>query len=90
MINLTIDFICRNMDEAFHTKLDSAFDHDMSTLDIGLGKLKRVAETEINMGLCCEMKDCVDLVILDASHHLFDVRDVPVLEYKVRCIVEDA
>lgn len=40
------------------------------------------------MGLRGEVEDCVDVVVFDAAHDIFDVRDVAVRELEVRRAVE--
>lgn len=64
------------MDETLDLGLDCALKHDMRTLDVSLGELERVSETEINMRLCREVEDGVNLVFSQCSEDVVAVGDV--------------
>ena len=62
----------------------------MGTVYISIGELIRISERQIDVGLCGEMEDGVDIVLFDAALDVFGVGDVAVVEFKIWFVIEHA
>lgn len=92
--DFTINLIRRDVDKLGNLMSLGTLEQNMGTVDIGIGELIRVSEGQVDVGLSCEMENCIDLVLLDAANDVFRVGDVSVVELEVGegvehpCVVE--
>jgi hypothetical protein len=62
----------------------------MRSVYVGVGELVRVAEAEVNMRLCGEVEDGIDVVLAQHTLNVGRRGNVSMLEGEVRSVVEDA
>lgn len=60
----------------------------MGAIDICVGKSVGVAETQINVGLCCEVEYSINTVLYKAVHYFIWMGDVSMIEREVSLIVK--
>lgn len=75
-MNLTVNLIRRNMDEAANLGLLGSFEKDVSTAYIGVCESVRVPKTKIHMRLGGKMKNSIDAIGGEAVEDLRRVSDV--------------
>jgi hypothetical protein len=90
LLDLTVDLISRDMDEALDASGLSALKENVSTVDISVGEAVRVAERQVDVGHGGEVEDGVDVVALDAGLDLLWVGDVALEEVEVLLLVQGA
>lgn len=62
----------------------------MCTIDVCVGEGVRVTKAQIDMGLCGEMEDCINIVSLQAIHDLGGICNVAMVEREISLVVEDS
>ena len=87
--NLSIYLVGGNVNELLDPNLLGTLQQNVGTIDIGVGEGIRVTETQIDVGLCGEVEDSIDLVSLEAVHDLGGVGDVAMVEGEVALVVQD-
>lgn len=55
MFGFTVDFIGRDVDELLHSDFYCGFQHNVCASNIRFGESEGVAETEVDVGLSCEV-----------------------------------
>lgn len=90
VLDLSIDLICGDVNESPDTKLLGTLQHDMRSIDIGVGEAIGVAETQIDVGLRCKVKNGVNVVALHAVEDLLWFCNVTMIEGEVALVVEHA
>src|ERR1700733_10083469 len=68
------------MYESSNAVVHCALEHHVGAQHVRCSKLERVAETQVDVGLCGKVEDCVDLVFLQTSHDFRLVGDIAVAE----------
>ncbi|KFY44487.1 hypothetical protein V494_01461, partial [Pseudogymnoascus sp. VKM F-4513 (FW-928)] len=90
ILNLTVDLIGGDVDEALDADLLGRLEQDVGAVDVGVGETVRVSERQVNVGLGGEVEDGVNVVALKAVHHLGGVGDVALVEGEVPLVIEGA
>lgn len=87
--HLAVDFVGRDVDEAADVYLFGTLQQNVGAVDVGMGKVVRVAEAQVDVRLGGKVKNGVDAVALQAVDHLGRVGDVALVKGKVALIVEN-
>ena len=90
IIDLSVDLVGRDVDQALNADLLGALKEDVGAVDVGVGEAVRVAKAQIDVGLGGKVEDGVDIVALEAVDDLDGVGDVALVEAKVALLVEGA
>ena len=88
MLGLSIHFVGRDVNELLHAGFHCRLKHDVCAADVCLREGKGVAEAEIDVRLCGEMEDCVDVMLFQAAEDGFFVGHVAKDELEVGSGVE--
>lgn len=88
ILNLTVNFIGGDVDEALDADLLGRLEQDVSAVDVGVGETVGVSEAQVDVGLGSEVEDGVNVVALEAVHHLGGVGDVSLVEGEVPLVIE--
>lgn len=86
--HLAVDLIGRDVDEAADVYLFGTLQQHVGAVDIGMGKVVRVAKAQVDVRLGGKVEDCIDAVALQAVDHLGRVGDVALVKGKVALVVE--
>lgn len=90
VLNLTVDLIGGDVDEALDADLLGRLEQHVGAVDVGVGETVRVSEAQVDVRLGGEVEDGVDVVALEAVHHLGGVGDVALVEGEVPLVIEGA
>lgn len=90
VLNLTVDLIGGDVDEALDADLLGGLEQHVGAVDVGVGEPVRVTEAQVDVRLRGEVEDGVDVVALEAVHHLGGVGDVALVEGEVPLVIEGA
>ena len=90
ILNLTVDLIGGDVDEALDADLLGRLEQHVGAVDVGVGETVRVSEAQVDVRLGGEVKNGVDVVALEAVHHLGGVGDVALVEGEVPLVIEGA
>lgn len=90
ILDLAVDLVGGNVDEAFDADLLGALEQYMGAIDVGVSETVRVAETQVDVGLRGEVEDGVDVVPLQAVDDFAGVGDVAVVEVEIPLVVQHA
>jgi len=88
--HIPIHLVGRDVYEPRDAMLSCRFQQHMRTVNVRIRELVRVAETEVDVRLCGEVEDGVDLVFAKHPLHLGRRSDVSLLESEVCTAFEDA
>ena len=90
LLDLAIDLIGGDVDEAAYTDLLGTLEEDVCTIDVCVREAVGVAEAQVDVRLGGKVQDGVDGVPLHAVDHLGRVGDVALVEGEVAPTVEHA
>jgi hypothetical protein len=90
VLNLTVDLVGGDVDEALDANLLGRLEQDVRAVDIGVGEAVGVAEAQVDVGLGGKVEDGVNVMALEAVHHLGGVGDVALVEGEVPLVIEGA
>ncbi len=90
ILNLSVDLIGGDVDEALDVNLLGRLEKDVSAVDVGVGEAVGVSEGQVNVRLSREVEDGVNVVTLQAVHNLGWVCDITMVEREVSLIVQGA
>lgn len=88
VLDLAIDFVCGDVDEAVDADALGALEEDVGAVDVGVGEAVRVTEAQVDVGLGGEVENGVNVVALQAVEHLVGIGDVALDKGKVLAFVE--
>lgn len=88
ILDFTVDFICRNVDEALDAHLFRTLQHDMCPVHIGVREGVRVSKAQVHMRLRCEVEDGIYVVPLHTFQHFGWVCDISMVEREVSFLVQ--
>lgn len=90
VLHLAVHLVGGDVDELFDADLFRTFQEHVSAIHVVVGEAIRVAETQIYMRLSCKVKDCINLVTLQAINDLDRVGDIALIKAKVSLLVQGA
>lgn len=90
VFNFTIHLISGDVDEFLDSDLLRALQENVCAVDVCVCEGIRVTKTQINMRLCSEVENGIDVVALEAVHNFGGVCDVAMVEREVSLVVEDS
>ena len=90
VVDLAVDLVGRDVDEALDADLLGALEQHVGAVDVGVREAVRVAKAQVDVRLRGKVEDGIDVVALEAVHHLGRVRYVALVEGEVAPLVEDA
>lgn len=90
VLDLAVDLVGRDVNEALDADLLGTLEEDMGAVDVGVCEAVRVAKAQVDVRLGGKVEDGVDVVALEAVNHLDGVGDVALVEAKVALLVEGA
>ena len=86
--NFSVNLISGNVDELLDANFLRTLQNHMCAVNVGVCERVRVTETQINVGLRCEMEDGVNFVSLEAVHHFGGICDIAMVESEVALVVQ--
>lgn len=90
VLDLAVDLVGGDVDEALDADLLGGLEQHVGAVDVGVGEAVRVTEAQVDVRLRGEVEDGVDVVALEAVHHLGGVGDVALVEGEVALVIEGA
>ena len=88
VLNLSVNLISGDVDELLDSDLLGRLEENVGSVDVGVGESVRVSEGQVNVGLGSEVEDGVNVVTLQAVHHLSWVGNISMVEGKVALVVQ--
>ena len=88
--DLTIDLICRDVDELLDSDFLCAFQQNVCAINVSMCEGIGVTKAQIHMRLRSEMEDGINVVSLQAIHNLGWICNVAMVECKVSFVVENS
>jgi hypothetical protein len=88
-LSLSVNLIGGNMDESFDGLASlGTLQKDVSSVNVGMGKGKRVSKRVVDMGLGCKVKDSVDLLFSQDKGNQVGCDNVTFDEFEVGQVLE--
>jgi hypothetical protein len=87
ILGLTIDLVCRHVDEALNlTRLTTSLEESVCSEDVVAGKLERILEGPIDMGLSGKVDDEINLILLQNELDQVERTEIPLDKLETRIL----
>lgn len=90
ILNLSVNLVGRDVDELLDSDLLGGLEENVSSVNVGVSESVGVSEGQVNVGLGGKMENGVNVVTLQAVHHLGWVGDITMVKGEVSLIVQGA